>query len=93
MRRVPFAFLVVLACVPSSARAQVAVQAYALPSGGGFPHDVTVVRDAPRGYGPYGTAATPVRLEGARLGQRVEQRQREPVRPAHRRLEDLKAPR
>jgi len=45
MRRVLFAFLVVLAGVPSSARAQVAVQTYALPSGGGFPHDVAVGSD------------------------------------------------
>ena len=45
MRRVLFALLVVLACAPSSARAQVAVQAYALPSGGGFPHDVAVGSD------------------------------------------------
>ncbi|MDP2701407.1 MAG: lyase, partial [Candidatus Rokubacteria bacterium] len=45
MLRVLFAFLVVLACVPSGARAQVAVQAYALPSGGGFPHDVAVGSD------------------------------------------------
>ena len=42
MLRVLFAFLVVLACAPSHARAQVAVQTYALPSGGGFPHDVAV---------------------------------------------------
>jgi len=45
MRRVLIAFLLVLACVPSSARAQVAVQAYALPSDGGSPHDVAVGSD------------------------------------------------
>ena len=45
MYRVLFAFLVVLACAPSHARAQVSVQAYPLPSGGGFPHDVAVGSD------------------------------------------------
>jgi virginiamycin B lyase len=45
MHRLFVAFLVVLACAPSPARAQVAVQAYALPSGGGSPHDVAVGRD------------------------------------------------
>ena len=45
MPRILLALLVVLACVPPSARAQVAVQAYALPSGGGFPHDVAVGSD------------------------------------------------
>ena len=45
MLRVLFACFIVLACAPSPARAQVAVQAYALPSGGGFPHDVAVGSD------------------------------------------------
>jgi virginiamycin B lyase len=45
MRRALFAFLVVLAWAPPPARADVAVQAYALPSGGGFPHDVAVGSD------------------------------------------------
>jgi len=45
LRRALFAFLVVLASAPSQARAQVAIQAYALPSGGGFPHDVAVGSD------------------------------------------------
>ncbi|HEV2056714.1 MAG TPA: lyase [Methylomirabilota bacterium] len=45
MLRVLFAFLVVLACAPAHARAQVAVQTYALPSGGGVPHDVAVGSD------------------------------------------------
>jgi virginiamycin B lyase len=45
MRRVLVTFLLVLACVPSSARAEVTVQAYALPPGGGFPHDVAVGSD------------------------------------------------
>jgi len=45
MPRILLAFLVLLACAPSHARAQVAVQAYALPSGGGFPHDVAVGSD------------------------------------------------
>ena len=45
MRRSLLAFLVVLAYAPSPARAQVAVQAYALPAGGGFPHDVAVGAD------------------------------------------------
>jgi len=43
--RVLFALLVVLACAPSHALAQVAVRAYALPAGGGFPHDVAVGLD------------------------------------------------
>ena len=45
MRRALFAFLVVLAWAPPPARAEVAVQSYALPSGGGFPHDVAVGSD------------------------------------------------
>ena len=46
MRFVLIAFLAVLACAaPATARADVAVQAYALPSGGGFPHDVAVGND------------------------------------------------
>ena len=46
MRRVLFAFLVVLAwAAPATAWAEVAVQAYALPSGGGVPHDVAVGSD------------------------------------------------
>lgn len=45
MRRSLLALLVALACVPSPARAQVAVQAYALPPAGGSPHDVAVGSD------------------------------------------------
>jgi virginiamycin B lyase len=36
---------VLLACAPSSAQGQVVAQAYALPAGGGFPHDVAVGPD------------------------------------------------
>jgi virginiamycin B lyase len=46
MRFVLIAFLAGLACVaPAAARADVSVQAYALPSGGGSPHDVAVGSD------------------------------------------------
>lgn len=44
-RRWLLLWLVVLACAPSGARAEVTVQAYALPAGGGSPHDVAVSKD------------------------------------------------
>ena len=45
MRFAPRAFLVLLAAlalVPAVARAEIVRQAYALPSGGGYPHDVAI---------------------------------------------------
>ena len=42
MRRSLFAFVAALLLVPPAARAEVAVQAYTLPNGGGSPHDVAV---------------------------------------------------
>jgi len=38
-------FFVALACVPSAVWAEVAVQVYALPATGRYPHDVAVGRD------------------------------------------------
>ena len=45
MRRAPLALVAALLLMPSVAPADVAVQAYALPAGGGFPHDVAVGAD------------------------------------------------
>ena len=45
MRRTLLALLLGLATIPSPAEAQVTVQAYALPAGGGHPHDVAVGSD------------------------------------------------
>src|SRR3970282_372661 len=45
MRRSLLALVAVLALPPPVARAQVAVQVYALPAGGGSPHDVAVGAD------------------------------------------------
>ncbi|MBI3455196.1 MAG: SMP-30/gluconolactonase/LRE family protein [Candidatus Rokubacteria bacterium] len=46
MRRALLAFAVVaLGVLPRAARAEIAVQAYALPAGGGYPHDVAVGAD------------------------------------------------
>ena len=40
-----FAFVLALLCLPSGAGAQVSIQSYALPKGGGAPHDVAVGAD------------------------------------------------
>jgi len=45
MRRVFFALMLVLLLLPPLAAAQVAVQSYPLPKGGGYPHDVAVGGD------------------------------------------------
>ena len=45
MRRSLFAFVVALALLPAAAEAEVVVKAYALPAGGGYPHDVAVGAD------------------------------------------------
>jgi len=45
MRRSLLAFTIALVLVPAVARAEVAIQAYTLPAGGGFPHDVAVGPD------------------------------------------------
>ncbi len=45
MRRLLLAFLVALVLLPAVARAEIAIQAYALPTGGGYPHDVAVGAD------------------------------------------------
>ena len=45
MRRLLLAFVVALVLLPPAAQAEIAVQAYALPTGGGYPHDVAVGAD------------------------------------------------
>jgi virginiamycin B lyase len=45
MRRSLLAFLFLLALRPGTAGADVSIQAYALPAGGGYPHDVAVGSD------------------------------------------------
>jgi virginiamycin B lyase len=45
MRRALLFFLVALLFLPTAARGEVSVQAYALPAGGGNPHDVAVSAD------------------------------------------------
>jgi virginiamycin B lyase len=45
MRRSLLAFLIALNLLPTPARAEVAIQTYALPSAGGYPHDVAVGSD------------------------------------------------
>jgi virginiamycin B lyase len=60
MRRSLVAFTIALVLVPAVARAGVTIQAYSLPAGGGFPHDVAV--------GPDGIAWYTAQLSG-RLGR------------------------
>jgi virginiamycin B lyase len=45
MRPVLLAFVAAMLMMPLSARAEVVIQAYALPAGGGYPHDVAVGAD------------------------------------------------
>jgi virginiamycin B lyase len=45
MRRSLLAFVVALTLLPPAARAEVAIRSYALPAGGGHPHDVAVGAD------------------------------------------------
>jgi virginiamycin B lyase len=45
MRRVLPAFVAAMLSLPLAARAEVVIQAYALPAGGGYPHDVAVGAD------------------------------------------------
>jgi virginiamycin B lyase len=45
MRHLLFASIVALLLLPPVARAEVAMQAYSLPNGGGYPHDVAVGAD------------------------------------------------
>ena len=45
MRRLVFAFAVALMLVSPAAGADVGIQAYELPRGGGYPHDVAVGAD------------------------------------------------
>ncbi|MBI3630334.1 MAG: SMP-30/gluconolactonase/LRE family protein [Candidatus Rokubacteria bacterium] len=45
MRRLLLALVVALTSLPPAARAEVAIRSYALPAGGGYPHDVAVGAD------------------------------------------------
>ncbi len=45
MRRLLLALVVALAVLPPAAQAEVAIRSYALPAGGGYPHDVAVGAD------------------------------------------------
>jgi len=45
MRRSLYTLAVALALLPPAARAETAIQAYTLPNGGGYPHDVAVGAD------------------------------------------------